>query len=245
MAARTQELADANEALRNQSLTDPLTGLRNRRFLDACMPEDVAQVQRIQREVASTTSDRMKLNVDVLFIMVDIDHFKQVNDRYGHHAGDLVLKQMSEILRNAMRTSDTITRWGGEEFLIVARNAARADAAIPAERIRAAMEAHLFDIGEEQPIRCTCSLGFSIFPFLPNETALFSWDRIVEVADACLYTAKRNGRNAWVGIIPNATGMDAASKKNIPKSVPDLVKAQQFPAVTSLKNPIHWESSGK
>lgn len=85
VAVRTRELAEANDALRDQSLTDPLTGLRNRRFLYACMPEDVAQVQRLQRD-ASANNERMKLNIDVLIIMVDIDHFKSVNDRYGHHA---------------------------------------------------------------------------------------------------------------------------------------------------------------
>jgi len=241
VAARTKELADANEALRNQSLTDPLTGLRNRRFLDACMPEDIALVQRQQRDVSSNAVDRMRLNVDVLFIMVDLDHFKHVNDHHGHRAGDLVLQQMGEILRNAMRTSDTVTRWGGEEFLIVARNAARADATIPAERIRSAVESHAFDIGDGQTIHCTCSIGFSVFPLLPNETKLFAWEKIVEIADACLYAAKRNGRNAWVGMIPEVAELDASARAAIPHSIPELIKAQLFAVLTSLKTTIRWD----
>jgi len=243
LAQANEGLAEANEALRNQSLTDPLTGLRNRRFLYACMPEDIAQVQRIQRDVARNDISRMKQNVDVLFLMVDLDFFKRVNDEHGHHAGDLVLQQMSEILRSAVRESDTVTRWGGEEFLVVARNTARADAVILPERIRSAVEAHRFEIGEDQPVRCTCSLGFSVFPFLPSEVGTFSWEQIIDIADACLFAAKRSGRNAWVGLVPDVSALDEQSGREIPGHVNDLIKAQMFPVLTSLKTPIHWESS--
>jgi diguanylate cyclase (GGDEF)-like protein len=242
---RTRELAQANEALRDQSLTDPLTGLRNRRFLTACMPEDAALVKRLQRDLSSNDVDRMRLNVDMLLIMGDIDHFKSVNDRHGHLAGDRVLMQMSNILQTAVRASDTVIRWGGEEFLIVARNAARADATIPVERIRAAVESHLFEIGEKQPIRCTCSLGFSVFPFLANDSELLSWEQVVEIADACLYAAKRNGRNACVGIIPDVAGMGEAERRGVPRSVPELIKSQLFPVWTSLDKPIQWDLDKK
>jgi len=240
VTARTRELAEANEALRNQSLTDPLTGLRNRRFLYACMPEDVAQVQRAQRN-AVLNSERMKLNVDVLIIMVDIDHFKDVNDRHGHHAGDLMLRQMSSILQTAVRGTDTVVRWGGEEFLIIARNSARADATTLPERIRSAVESYLFDIGETEAIRCTCSLGFSVFPFLPNASGPFTWEQIVDVADACLYAAKRNGRNAWVGVVPEVPAGEEPLPKTLPGTVPALMKAQIFAPLTSIDGPVHWE----
>jgi len=243
VAKRTQELAEANEALRNQSLTDPLTGLRNRRFLYACMPEDIAQVQRVQRDVAANSLDRMKQNIDVLFLMVDLDHFKQVNDHHGHHAGDMVLQQMGEILRKAMRDSDTITRWGGEEFLIVARNAARTDATILPERIRAAVEAHAFEIGKEQPIHCHCSIGFSVFPFLPGDMGLFSWEQVVDIADACLYAAKRSGRNGWVGIVPELSQIEEPQKAACTGGVEDLIQSGLFHPVTSLNIPIQWETS--
>jgi diguanylate cyclase (GGDEF)-like protein len=239
VAARTRELAEANEALRDQSLTDPLTGLRNRRFLDVCMPDDVAQVQRIQRDVVNK-SDRMKLNIDVLMIMMDIDHFKVVNDHYGHRAGDMVLQQMSVILQRAVRSSDTVARWGGEEFLIIARNSARGDASILPERIRAAVEAYAFDIAGPEPLRCKCSLGFCVFPFMPNETSLFTWEQVVDIADACLYAAKRNGRNAWVGLIPDTDCIEKLKDK-LPQNPADLVKAQLFVPITSLRKPIQWE----
>jgi diguanylate cyclase (GGDEF)-like protein len=238
---RTRELAEANEALKNQSLTDPLTGLRNRRFLYACMPEDVAQVQRLQRDVAND-SQRMKLNIDVLILMVDIDHFKSVNDRYGHHAGDMVLQQMSMILQGAVRDTDTVTRWGGEEFLIIARNSARADATILPERIRAAVQANAFNIEGPEPIHCTCSIGFSVFPFLPNEMSQFTWEQIAEIADACLYAAKHNGRNAWVGLVPGTSIGSESMKGSVPETVGELMKAKLFKPVTSLERPLQWDN---
>jgi diguanylate cyclase (GGDEF)-like protein len=236
VADRTHELALANEALRNQSLTDPLTGLRNRRFLDCSMPEWVATVQRQQRAVTCGDTERMRLNIDVVFIMLDIDHFKQVNDQHGHQAGDRVLQQFSAILRAVTRTTDSVARWGGEEFLIVARSAARADATTPVERIRKAVEDHVFDIGGGKSVRCTCSVGFSVYPLIPGD-ATFSWEQIVAIADACLYVTKQNGRNAWFGVVP-LTAPDADIE--IPRRPADIVRSPCFTPLTCIKGPIKW-----
>jgi len=236
VAERTRELALANEALHKLSLTDPLTGLNNRRLLDVSMPEWVATVQRQQRALRGNDPSRRDLNVDMLFIMIDIDHFKQINDSHGHHAGDRVLQQFGSILRAMTRTTDTVARWGGEEFLIVARNAARADATIPVERIRRAVNEHAFDIGGSS-IRCTCSLGFSVFPLIPGDTTSFGWEQIVAIADACLYAAKHNGRNAWVGLVP-LEPPDASV--TIPHSPSELVRSGYFVPVTSLSCPLQW-----
>jgi diguanylate cyclase (GGDEF)-like protein len=242
VADRTRELALANEALRNQSLTDPLTGLRNRRLLDSSMPEWVATVQRQQRAVTCGESERRNLNIDMVFIMIDIDHFKQVNDLHGHQAGDRVLQQFGDILRAVTRSTDTVARWGGEEFLIVARNAARADAATPVERIRKAVEEHVFDIGAGKSIRCTCSLGFSVFPLVPADTDSFHWEQIVAIADACLYVTKHNGRNAWVGIVPLSAPQAGTP---IPHRPSDLVRSSCFAPITSIKAPIKWTDGGE
>ncbi len=239
---RTRELAQANEALRHQSITDPLTGLRNRRLLDSCMPEWVATVQRQQRDVTCGQAERMSLNIDMVFIMIDIDYFKRVNDQYGHQAGDCVLQQFGEILRSVTRTSDSVARWGGEEFLVVARNASRVDASIPVERIRKAVEAHVFDIGGGKSIRCTCSLGFSVYPLVPGDSETFGWEQIVAIADTCLYATKHNGRNAWVGIVPLTA---PAPGTVIPRHPTELVRAQCFTPVTSLSHPIRWIEEGR
>jgi len=210
VAARTQEVEEkaealtrANEALHNLSLTDPLTGLRNRRYLGVCIPEDLAQVQRVHNNIRHGGRERLSENIDLVFLMVDIDHFKEVNDLYGHEAGDLVLQQMSQILRQATRDTDTVVRWGGEEFLVVARNAARIDSHWLAERIRAQIHETLFDIGSSLTIHKTCSVGFAVFPFEPSSPELLSWEDVVNLSDHCLLTAKRSGRNAWIGLYPS------------------------------------------
>lgn len=233
--ARTRELASAAESLRNLSLTDPLTGLSNRRYLYACMPEDVAQVQRLQHS-AQKSLERLKENIDVLFVLVDMDHFKLVNDLHGHPAGDRVLQQLAAILRQAVRGTDTVVRWGGEEFLVVARSTARADAIILPERIRSAVDAHPFDIGTDTPLHCTCSIGFSVYPFLPLDTDSLTWEQIIDIADHCLYAAKHSGRNAWVGMVPNATPQGP-----LPTDIPSLLRTGQFTPVTNLDGSIQWE----
>ena len=118
VGARTRELQLANKALRDQSLSDPLTGLHNRRYLSVAMPDTLAQIRREQRGSTLTRQERMAQNVDIVFIMVDIDHFKAVNDQYGHTAGDRVIQEMAGILKGAIRDSDAVIRWGGEEFLL-------------------------------------------------------------------------------------------------------------------------------
>jgi diguanylate cyclase (GGDEF)-like protein len=181
----------------------------------------------------------MAQNVDMLFLMVDLDHFKEVNDRYGHMAGDHVLRQVGEILRKVARNSDMVARVGGEEFLIVARQTARADSHIVSERIRATIEAHPFVLDNGVIIRCTCSVGFSVYPLMLDETGFFSWEQIVEIADHCLYAAKNNGRNAWVGIIPDQESLKLKGEA-LPKDISELVQSGVLPVITSLKTPVKW-----
>jgi diguanylate cyclase (GGDEF)-like protein len=246
VAARTRELKDANEALRNQSLTDPLTGLRNRRYLGVCMPEDTAQVVRTHRNNNLGQQDRLGVNIDLVFLMVDVDHFKSVNDLFGHHAGDLVLQQLADILRGATRDTDTVVRWGGEEFLIVARNASRSDSTVLAERIRSGVETCDFDIGTGVPLKRTCSVGFSFYPFLTNPPEACSWEQVVDLADHCLYAAKRGGRNAWVGISPAMDFLQEELPKHLPSEVPRLLADGRLAVQTSLPpgQKLEWDLHG-
>ena len=232
--AKAKELEQANDALRNQSLTDPLTGLRNRRFLGVCMPEDVAQVRRVHKDAGLALS-RLHLNIDLIFLMVDIDHFKAVNDQYGHAAGDLVLQQVAAVLRLATRDTDTVVRWGGEEFLVVARNAAREESTILAERIRALVAGHPFDLGDGRVIHRTCSVGFTYFPFLCGAPDLFLWEQVVDLADHCLYAAKRGGRDSWVGLVPAAQAEPDQLKEGLPMAIPRLLEAGVVAALHSSR----------
>jgi len=239
VAERTAELNRVNEQLRGQSLTDPLTGLKNRRYLGACMAEDVAQVRRVYRSVVAGHKERLQLNIDLIFLMVDIDFFKSVNDRYGHAVGDLVLQQVASIIREKTRDTDTVVRWGGEEFLVVARNAARSDAHLLAERIRSGIESHHFDLGNEVSIRKTCSVGFSFFPFSLEDPDLFHWEKIVDLADHCLYAAKRSGRNAWVGLYAGEILEKEVLVRDIDSHIERLLSEGWIKVKTSLPEGTH------
>ncbi len=193
----TRELESANLALQQESTTDPLTGLRNRRYLDTTIENDLAHVERAYRTFEEQGLHEAPPNADLVFIMVDIDHFKYVNDTFGHLAGDAVLQQFAEILRSATRGSDTIIRWGGEEFLIEARHSQRRDIPIVVERIRRSVEAWRFTLPDGEMIRRTCSIGFAAYPFVADHP--LGWKDVVDLADQCLYQAKTTGRNRWVG----------------------------------------------
>ena len=201
------ELEKAYQALEEVSLTDQLTGLRNRRFFLQHVDADVRLSLRRYDDPAhlqgAPVSDPAEAK-DLVFFMVDLDHFKEVNDRHGHAAGDAVLVQMQERLREVFRESDYLVRWGGEEFLVLARATRRDEARVVAERIRHAVADREFVLPDGERLRKTCSIGFACFPFVPAAPRLLSWSEVVELADQSLYLAKNGGRNAWAGLYSTA-----------------------------------------
>ena len=177
--------------LREASFTDPLTGLRNRRYFTEVMDSEVSLACR-------PGSPALHL------FLVDLDHFKSVNDTHGHAAGDEVLRHTAARLRTAMRTSDLIFRWGGEEFLIVARGAADLPRSEIANRIVRMIGKEPFDIGTGTPLPRTCSVGFATFPFYPDSPTTVPLDAVIELTDLALYRAKETGRNRAIGVSPQS-----------------------------------------
>ncbi|MEJ6007093.1 diguanylate cyclase [Paucibacter sp. AS339] len=176
-----QSLAHSNAALRKQSERDPLTGLSNRRHFQAA-------IKRL--------ADQGKLSGTVF--LIDIDHFKRINDVHGHAAGDTVLVDIARRLRATLREEDLVVRWGGEEFLIVVETRDPEYANTLAQRL-------LDQIGE-QPVNhgalqipITASIGFATFPVAPHGLAL-SWERAIDLVDTVMYMAKAHGRNKAYGI---------------------------------------------
>jgi diguanylate cyclase (GGDEF)-like protein len=194
---RNRALKDANTKLVEASTTDVLTGLRNRRYLFEQVSKDVELVLRHYRDGTETL--RPDGNNDLLFLMVDLDNFKPVNDSCGHEAGDRLLVQIRDVLLDACRRSDDIIRWGGDEFLVVARDTNRKHAAHLAERIRNALGSRVFPVGDGQVARITTSIGYASYPFIKDRPELLDWEEVLGVADAAMYEAKQK-RNAWVGI---------------------------------------------
>ncbi|HTL99024.1 MAG TPA: GGDEF domain-containing protein [Holophagaceae bacterium] len=178
---------------RELAMRDTLTKLHNRRFLAEFMEHETAQALRAWKQ-----PDGRRLTLKLLII--DLDRFKQVNDKHGHEAGDAVLCQLADILRETLRRPDIVVRWGGEEFVVVARDTGRVLPLGLAERIRRKVAGHPFRLPDGTELKCTCSIGFALYPFLPDAPERITWEQCVSLADAGLYFAKEEGRDRWVGL---------------------------------------------
>jgi diguanylate cyclase (GGDEF)-like protein/PAS domain S-box-containing protein len=172
---RLSEIQSLQEQLREQAMRDALTGLFNRRYLD----------EMLERELARALREGHPLTV----MMLDIDHFKKLNDTFGHPAGDEVLKALGDMLRHNARTEDIPCRYGGEEFLLVLPNMSLSDARERAEQWRQKFESMQVIFGQFS-MNATLSIGIATFPGHGRTR-----DQLVEAADQALYAAKHNGRN--------------------------------------------------
>lgn len=169
--------------LEKEAITDPLTEVFNRRYLE----------RRLSQEVA--TARRWSLPLSVF--LLDIDHFKEVNDKHGHQAGDQVLAAMGKIIAAELRESDVVARYGGEEFLVIASHTPHAGAIELAERTRKRVESHDFGLprepGEIRGRTVTVSIGVASL-----DATVDSTEKLVRAADGNLYRAKKEGRNRVV-----------------------------------------------
>jgi diguanylate cyclase (GGDEF)-like protein len=185
------------ETLRRESVTDPLTGLHNRRFLIAHLQHEVPKLLRQYKAAGGVAIDS---GADLLLFLVDVDHFKAINDRHSHATGDRVLSQIAETLKQHLRESDLAVRWGGDEFLVVTRSFARAHASDVAERLRAAAASLGASRAAEGGPAITLSIGFAAFPFVPHDAAALSWEQTLELADHALRLTKSRRRNSYTGL---------------------------------------------
>ena len=203
LSERYEELKELNQKLQEASVTDSLTGLKNRRYLYESIETRVASITRRVEDTLSgdNRSNTIDLAPSMFFMMIDLDGFKSINDTYGHAAGDKALIQVRDILQTTCRKSDIIIRWGGDEFLIVGENTSLRAAEQLAERIRKNLAEHQYQLGGGNVGRLSGSIGFSMYPFSPLKKAnLLTWEQVVALADHSAYAAKKNGRNAWVGV---------------------------------------------
>ena len=176
------EISINRERLKTLGLMDPLTGVNNRRFFD----------QRLVEEVTSV----IRANAEISCLFIDIDHFKNINDNYGHQAGDEILKEVAQIIRELVRSTDVVARYGGEEFTVLLSHKGKQKASEIAERIRKTIEERIFTVPQHGDISVTTSIGINSLNTTEHEgdvndiASLF-----VEGADRALYQAKDNGRN--------------------------------------------------
>jgi diguanylate cyclase (GGDEF)-like protein len=209
-----RRLAANHVQLRAQSERDPLTNLANRRHFQSVMAT-LGAAHRFEGAL----------------LLVDIDHFKHVNDTHGHAAGDQVLIEVAKRLNEAVRSDDLVVRWGGEEFLILAPRAAPEQAEQMAARVLAALANASIDVGAAA-LRITASIGYARFP-LPPYGADVPWEQAINLADMALYTAKNQGRNRAVGI----TSTTASSRERLRDIEADFDQAWRDGRVTLLQTP--------
>jgi len=240
---KVEELKKAYRALEEVSFTDPLTGIWNRRFLNQHIDADAALALRHYESWQKTPGATLPTGIDLVFIMVDIDHFKAVNDQYGHAVGDQLIVQIKDRLKEVFRESDYLIRWGGEEFLAVARGVNRADAEIIAERVCAAVRDREFEMEGGVRLKKTCSVGFACFPFLPNHPRLLSWAQTVELADQALYIAKHGGRDAWAGLLCTERTRPEEVLRRLAQATAQAVEDGELLLKTSLKETVQTISS--
>ena len=177
LAQTIRQLEDSQRELRAQANTDPLTGLANRRFFTKIANKELSLMRRQQDYFC--------------VLMMDIDHFKRVNDTYGHPAGDEILKQVAVTLSANLREEDTVARIGGEEFVVCSPATNRLASIVLAERLRKAVEALEVEF-EGNRIPVTISLGIALRPHDGDDL-----EALLAVADERLYRAKEGGRNRF------------------------------------------------
>jgi len=179
LRSSTDALRQDNLTLKQLASTDFLTGLLSRRQAELLLEHGAARARRSGSPLG--------------FIMIDLDHFKKVNDTYGHLAGDYVLSRLTRVVIPALRTEDVFARYGGEEFAILSRATNPPSASIVADRVRALVEAHTFEF-EHRKIPMTISVGLAAMP----HPAVATPDDLIALADKALYEAKHAGRNRVV-----------------------------------------------
>jgi len=181
MVRFSNELSVANKRLQQQALTDALTELPNRR----------AAMERLEQEWALTRRGERALSC----MMLDIDHFKKINDTFGHQLGDEALKQVADVLRKTARAQDVVCRYGGEEFLAICPDSAAEAAFQAAERMRVAVESLHVAAADGRHVPLTISIGVA-----EKTKTMSGTSELVNRADDSLYAAKAQGRNRTVRI---------------------------------------------
>ena len=205
-----REVLALQDQLREQSLHDPLTGLGNRRYLDELFDRELTLANRAGHPIT--------------VIMVDLDHFKGVNDSYGHLAGDEVLRRFASLMRRNSRSTDICCRYGGEEFLLVLPGVPQAVGVERAEKLRQVIEATPVR-HDSSLIAVTSSFGVASFP-QDGRTA----DDVIAAADSALYAAKTGGRNQVAAFEPPRIGIDQASASGV---VVTPIRARRRPVPAS------------
>lgn len=237
ISERSQALEDLNQRLKQASVTDALTGLKNRRYFYEAIETEISMIRRLYNDSVPVAefNPRVTMVPFLFFMMIDLDGFKAINDRYGHHAGDAALRQVRDLLRACCRDADTIVRWGGDEFLIYGRTGGRVAAEKLAERIRRTLAEEPYALGDGNIGRLSGSIGLVTYPMEPGKPDLVDWETTLTIADHASYVAKKNSRNAWVAIYASGQGFTTDTAARIKGDLAELLDEGVLQIETSIE----------
>lgn len=226
---RTSDLDSANRQIQEQnrqltelSRTDPLTGLGNRRALTDVLPVEMSILKR--EVIRLGPGDNIGDYHAAVIMMIDLDHFKSVNDRWGHDVGDQALKRCGRVLSDEMRECDQVVRWGGEEFVILARGMDRRGAILFAQRILDRFNNCHLERPDGTMIPIRASFGFLQFPLGTSDFhSSDRWPQLIDIADRLMYRAKEKGRARSIGLVWRNGGLpNVSAKQNFENLLGDI-----------------------
>lgn len=222
------KLKEANHLLADQSRHDPLTGLWNRRALQEAMTQRQKHGERRDKTAATDG-----------LVLLDLDFFKRVNDRYGHAAGDAVLVEISKRLRGICRDNDRVIRWGGEEFLLLASGISADNLEEMSERVLKEI-ANTPIVYQNEEIWVTTTVGFVQLPFGEVPESKMSWEKVLQLADMALYLGKSHGRNRACGVTALHVGYEQAQE--LLESDLSMALSKEWIAMKTIKGPAPQKS---
>lgn len=222
-------LLRSNQQLESATRIDPLTQVSNRRDLQEWLDRECPQ---FIHDIAQPRTDRHCM----LFCVIDLDDFKRINDSHGHQVGDEVLVEVARRLREVCRECDIVVRWGGEEFLLLVRDAQLKDAAGLAERIRRIIADAPVQLDSGWSLQVTGSVGLAPWPLSARWPALGDWEQSVSLADRALYAAKAAGKNAWVAVLPGPEVDRSALRSLLAGAAPDALRPGTIRVLHSTKS---------
>lgn len=227
---RTKELELKTQMLEKLSHTDSLTGLYNRHYLNSIIGKEVASVKRNFFQKPHATNS-------LAVALIDIDHFKKINDTYGHSIGDKVLEHFSTILKNNVRETDYLIRWGGEEFLLILRDCDMTLASKIVDNIRRKVTQNALYLSSNEKVNISISIGLAPYPFVSSEPSAFDWEDVIEIADFALYTAKYNQRNAWVAITEHSISLTPSQTL---LSIAEAIEDKQLMVTSNIEKELSF-----
>lgn len=214
--------------LEQSSMDDQITAFRTRSYLKSSIQQELDSILATWRDKADLQG------VYLGVFAVDIDNLATINQQYGQLCGNEVIKQLADCLRTICYGTDTLVRWQGATLVILSRGIEKREKMLLAEKIRNIVASRKFDFGNGSTTDVTCSIGFTHFPFMDNIEQPLTWEQIIYVTEKALAVAKKNSRNAWIGIFANQFTRSPELDAKLASDLPALIVSGQLDYVSSI-----------